>query len=96
VVTVADQQKKTTFFCDGFLNDDFKILRKKKIQNFFYRFFKQYIEVQLYLKNVGISISKCLKSAAKNRRTNQKASTILSAPTVYLSSGVSSKNAILY
>jgi hypothetical protein len=33
-------------------------------------------------KNVGISISKCLKSAAKNRRANQKARAILSAPTV--------------
>jgi hypothetical protein len=33
-------------------------------------------------KNVGISISKCLKSAAKNRRANQTARAILSAPTV--------------
>jgi hypothetical protein len=35
-------------------------------------------------KNVGISISKCLKSAAKNRRTNQTARAILSPPTVLL------------
>jgi hypothetical protein len=35
-------------------------------------------------KNVGISISKCLKSAAKNRRTNQTARAILSAPTVII------------
>ncbi len=34
-------------------------------------------------KNVGIYISKCLKSAAKNRRANQTARAILSAPTVY-------------
>ncbi len=34
-------------------------------------------------KNVGISISKCLKSAAKNRRANQTARAILSAPTVH-------------
>ncbi len=34
-------------------------------------------------KNVGISISKCLKSGAKNRRANQTARAILSAPTVY-------------
>ncbi len=34
-------------------------------------------------KNVGISISKCLKSAAKNRRANQTARAILTAPTVY-------------
>ncbi len=33
-------------------------------------------------KNVEISISKCLKSAAKNRRANQTARAILSAPTV--------------
>jgi hypothetical protein len=33
-------------------------------------------------KNVGISIFKCLKSAAKNRRANQTARAILSAPTV--------------
>jgi hypothetical protein len=33
-------------------------------------------------KNVGISISKCLKSAAKNRRANQTARAILLAPTV--------------
>ncbi len=33
-------------------------------------------------KKVGISISKCLKSAAKNRRANQTARAILSAPTV--------------
>ncbi len=33
-------------------------------------------------KNGGISISKCLKSAAKNRRANQTARAILSAPTV--------------
>ncbi len=35
-------------------------------------------------KNVGISISKCLKSAAKNRRANQTARAILSAPTVFV------------
>ncbi len=34
--------------------------------------------------NVGISISKCLKSAAKNRCANQTARAILSAPTVRL------------
>ncbi len=34
-------------------------------------------------KNVGISISKCLKSAAKNRCANQTARAILSAPTVF-------------
>ncbi len=33
-------------------------------------------------KNVGISICKCLKSVAKNRRANQMARAILSAPTV--------------
>ncbi len=33
-------------------------------------------------KNVAISIFKCLKSAAKNRRANQTARAILSAPTV--------------
>ncbi len=33
-------------------------------------------------KNVGISISKCLKSAEKNRRANQTARAILTAPTV--------------
>ncbi len=32
--------------------------------------------------NFGISISKCLKSAAKNRRANQTARAILTAPTV--------------
>ncbi len=36
-------------------------------------------------KNVGISIYKCLKSAAKNRRANQTARAILSAPTVCVS-----------
>ncbi len=35
-------------------------------------------------KNVGISISKCLKSAAKNRRANQTARAILTAPTVFV------------
>jgi hypothetical protein len=35
-------------------------------------------------KNVGISISKCLKSAAKNRRANQTARAILTAPTVHM------------
>ncbi len=34
-------------------------------------------------KNVGICISKCLKSAAKNRRANQTARAILTAPTVH-------------
>ncbi len=33
-------------------------------------------------KNVEISIFKCLKSAAKNRRANQTTRAILSAPTV--------------
>ncbi len=33
-------------------------------------------------KNVGIPISKCLKSAAKNRRADQTARAILTAPTV--------------
>ncbi len=33
-------------------------------------------------KNVGISISKCLKLAAKNRCANQTARAILTAPTV--------------
>ncbi len=34
-------------------------------------------------KKVRISISKCLISAAKNRRANQTAHAILSAPTVF-------------
>jgi hypothetical protein len=41
------------------------------------------MEVQLYEeKKVGICFSKCLKSVAKNRRANQTARAILSAPTV--------------
>ncbi len=39
-------------------------------------------------KNVGNSISKCLKSAEKNRRANQMARAILSAPTVPLTTQI--------
>jgi hypothetical protein len=56
---------------------------EKKIQNFFFRFlYNNILKFSYMKKNVGISLSKCLKSAAKNRRANQTARTILSAPTV--------------
>jgi hypothetical protein len=57
---------------------------EKKISEFFLRFFLTIciLKFSYILKNVGISISKCLKSAEKNRRANQTARAILSAPTV--------------
>ncbi len=45
-------------------------------------------------KNVGISISKCLKSAEKKRRANQSARAILTAPTVAYRVGIPKQNAI--
>jgi hypothetical protein len=90
VVTVADQQKKNRFFYD-FLNDDFKILRKKNSEFFLKIFVYNILKFSYMKKNVGISISKCLKSAAKNRHANQTVRAILSAPTVYFLGSLSLK-----
>jgi hypothetical protein len=73
---------KKTFYCDDFLNDDFRILREKNSEFFKKIFVNNILKFSYMKKKVGISISKYLKSAAKNRHANQTARAILSAPTV--------------